>query len=165
MRKHRGLKRYYQNLAIKNDFEKVEWRDFNKQIGYWHLHFDCRGYGNASFRKRKPHLDKLFRHFDILAEETKNLDVDFQLYIMLLDFHSASDSLYLHPPESAANRFPFKFSDLQPNSTLINRELDNYINNLNGFEKLYGVGRSEAFACYSKKAQVCLLSDLNAELR
>ncbi|WP_428331386.1 hypothetical protein [Mucilaginibacter sp.] len=150
-RKHRGLKRYYKNLAIQNDFEKFNWRDCYKQSGYWHLHFDWYGYGNNSFQRRKPHLDKLFKHFDILVEETKSLGIEFQLYIMLLDFHSANDSLYLHPPVPNNKRFPFKISDLKSTTTLKNKAINNYIDNLVGYEKMYGSGGDEAFCLLFKK--------------
>jgi len=150
-RKHRGLKRYYKNLAIQNDFERINWRDFNKRHGYWHLHFDWYGYGNNSFKRRKPHLDKLFRHFDILVEETKSLNIEFQLYIMLLDFHSANDSLFLHTPEPDNKQFPFKVSDLKSTTTLKNKALNDYIDNLVGYEKMYGPGGDEAFCLLFKK--------------
>jgi hypothetical protein len=151
LKKHRGLKRYYKNLAIKNDLEKINWLDFNKHYGYWHLHFDWRGYGNNSFQRRKPHLDKLFRHFDILVEETKSLKIEFQLYIMLLDFHSANDSLFLHPPEPNNSQFSFKVSDLKSTTTLKNKSLNEYIDHLLGYEKMYGPGGDEAFCLLLKK--------------
>ena len=153
IRKHKGLKRYYKNLTIQNDFEKINWRDFNTRHGYWHLHFDWRGYGNNSFQRRKPHLDKLFRHFNILVEETKSLKIEFQLYIMLLDFHSSNDSLFLHPPEPDNKQFPFKISDLKPTTTLKNKALNDYIDSLVGYEKLYGAGGDQAF-CLLYKANV-----------
>jgi len=96
LKKHRGLKRYYKNLATKIDLEEIDRLDFdspqawfddwffrfglhpygNNQTWfyYWHLHFDYKGYGNNSFKRRKPHLDKLFRHFDILVDKTKSLN-------------------------------------------------------------------------------------------
>ena len=79
-KKHRGLKRYYRNLATANDFDKAKRLDFNNPDTWfdrWHTHFDWYGYGNGSFKRRKPHLDKLFRHFDILVSKTKNLKPDF----------------------------------------------------------------------------------------
>lgn len=150
-KKHRGLKRYYKNLGVQNDFERIDWRDFNKQHGYWHLHFDWMAYGNNSFRRRKPHLDKLFRHFDILVEETKNLEIDFQLYIMLFDFDSGSDSLFLHTLEPDNKQFTFKVSDLKSNTTLKNKSLNDYIDQFFGYEKLYGEGGNEGFCLIFKK--------------
>ena len=43
IRKHRGLKRYYKNLATENDLDKATWLDFDNPKTWfdnWHLHFD-----------------------------------------------------------------------------------------------------------------------------
>jgi hypothetical protein len=142
MKKQRGLKRYYRNLATQNDFEKWTQFDFNKNpdawFDRWHMHFDWKGFGNNSFKRRKPHLDKLFRHFDILVSKTKNIKTEFQLFALLLDYDSSSDSLYLHTPNPNNNDFPLKWTTLSQTSTLTNKELDNYIGQLNGYDKLYG---------------------------
>ena len=155
LKKHRGLKRYYKNIAIENDFDKIKWLDFdnpNTLNKDWHLHLDWYGYGNNSFKRRKPHLDKLFRHFDILVDRTKNWKLDFQLYTILLDFHSSSDVLFFHTPNPTNGRFIFKVSGLQLTKTLTNCQLNEYIDNLDGYEKLYGQA-GEAF-CLIFKAVV-----------
>lgn len=140
IRKHRGLKRYYRDLAVKNDFHKIDigFETSDLLLDNWHLHFDNWGYGNKSFKRRKPHLDKLFRHFDILIEKTKNMKGNFQLYTVLLDYNSNSDALFLHTPNSDNSQFPFQISDLFEQSTLTNRALTNYIDQLTGYKKLYG---------------------------
>ena len=154
MKKQRGLKRYYQNLAIKNDFEKWEWFNFaknpNSQLNHWHWHFDWKGFGNLSFKRRKPHLDKLFRHFELLAEETGHLKSEFQLFILLLDFNSSSDAIYIHTPSSNHSEFPIKWTGLSQVSTLTNTKLYNYIEHQNGYEKLYGKAE-EAFCILYRK--------------
>jgi hypothetical protein len=153
MKKQRGLKRYYKNLATINDLDKATWLDFNNPetwLDNWHLHFDWKGYGNESFKRRKPHLDKLFRHFNLLVKKTKLLKKDFQLYSILHDFDSYSDALFLHTPNPNNSQFPFQTSDLQLTTTLTNKQLNNYINNLDGYEKLYGKG-DEAFCLLFKK--------------
>ena len=153
MKRHRGLRRYYRNLTIQNDFDKMTWLDFEKPDTWfdnWHIHFDWHGYGNNSFRRRKPHLDKLFRHFDLLVDSTKKLKTDFQLYTILLDFDSYSDALFLHTPNPNKSQFPFTIDSLKPDSTLSNKELIAYIENLNGFEKLYGQA-DESFCLLYKK--------------
>ena len=152
-KKHRGLKRYYRNLATANDFNKAKRLDFDNPdmwFDKWHTHFDWYGYGNNSFKRRKPHLDKLLRHFDILVERTKNLKSDFQLYTVLLDFDSSSDALYLHTPNPNNSQFPFKVSDLSLTTTLKNQQLNDYIGGLDGYEKLYGQA-GEAFCLMFKK--------------
>lgn len=114
------------------------------------MHFDWEGYGNYSFKKRKPHLDKLFRHFDLLVDKTEKLKTDFQLYSILLDYDSYSDALFLHTPNPNNSQFPFKISDLQLTTTLTNKQLNDYVNNLDGYEKLYGQA-GEAFCLLFKK--------------
>jgi hypothetical protein len=116
----------------------------------WHFHFDSRGYGINSFKRRRPHLEKLFRHFDILVERTKRNKTDFQLYSVLLDFDSSSDALFLHSPNLKNSQFPFKISELQLTTTLTNRQLNDYLDKLDGYEKLYGRA-GEAFCLIFKK--------------
>lgn len=140
MRKLRGQKKYYKRLATANDLDKPSWLDFddpNFWLDNWHLHFDWRGLGNCSFKKRKPHLDKLVRHFELLESETKKLKTKFQLYAVLLDYDSYSDALFLNTP-NPNNEFPWIYTDLTKSSNLNNIELKNYINGLEGFEKYYG---------------------------
>ncbi|TJZ51817.1 hypothetical protein FAZ15_19920 [Sphingobacterium olei] len=153
IKKHRGSRRYYKKLATENDLDKATCLDFDNPETWfenWHLHFDWNGYGNNCFKRRKPHLDKLFRHFDILVDKTKRLKTDFQLYSILLDFASCNDALFLHTPNPNNSQFPFTISDLQPTTTLTNRGLDDYINKLDGYEKLYGQA-DEAFCLIYKK--------------
>jgi hypothetical protein len=152
-KKHRGLKRYYKNLSIKNDFNEIDWLNFKDPelwFDNWHLHFDWEGYGNNSFKRRKPHLDKLFRHFNMLVEKTKNLKVEFQLYTIILDYASDSDALFLHTPNPNNDQFPFHISELQLSSTLTNKPLNDYINHLTGYEKRYGRA-DEAFCLIFKE--------------
>ncbi|WP_152559891.1 hypothetical protein [Hymenobacter sp. IS2118] len=152
-KKRRGLKRYYKSLLTANDFEKVTWLDLDNVETWrknWHHHFDWYGYGDNSFKKRKPHLDKLFRHFELFIDRTKNLDQSFQLYAVLLDFDSSSDALFLHTPNQDNNQFPFKVSDLQATTTLKNSRLNDFLNSLNGYEKLYGQA-GEAFCLLFRK--------------
>jgi hypothetical protein len=142
MKRQRGLKRYYRNLALQNDFEKPTWKvnfkDTDAWFDNWHWHFDWKGFGNDSFKRRKPHLDKLFRHFDFLVKTLKTTNSDFQLYTVLLDFHSSSDALFLHTPNRNNSQFPFKIEDLSKTTTLTNKALDGYVEELSGYEKLYG---------------------------
>ncbi len=102
----------------------------------WHTHFDWMGYGNANFKSRKPHLDKLFRHFDLLINKASSLKTNYQIWATLLDDDSHSDA--------------WRLSDLSQVSTLINNSLIQYIEDLDGYEKLYGKG-NEAFCLLFKK--------------
>ena len=141
MKKQRGLKRYYRNLALHNDFDQMTWLDFDNPDTWplnWHQHFDYKGQGIGSFKSRKPPLDKLFRHFGILEHKVKSLNEYFQLYAIILDYDSHSDALFLHKLNSSGNAFPFLLADLASESTLTNKRLENYIGNLQGYKMLYG---------------------------
>ena len=155
MKKQRGLKRYYRNLAIKNDFEKWDKFDFVKYpdnlFDRWHWHIDWKGFGNINFKRRKPHLEKLFRHFEILAEKTKYLKSEFQLFIILLDFDSSSDAIYLHTPNPNNSEFPIKWTNLSQVNTLKNTELCNYVEQLSEYEKLYGKAEESFCILYKKE--------------
>jgi hypothetical protein len=148
MKKQRGLKRYYRNLEFKIDFDNSTWVDFNDPQTWPpnnHFHFDWNGLGNNSFKKRKPHLDKLFRHFDFLVDKTRSLSFDFQLYAIILDFNSSSDALFLHAPNPNNSQFTFEVEELSSITTLTNKQLDQYITNLPGYEKLYGQTQNGAY--------------------
>lgn len=153
MKKQRGLKRYYKKTDTENVFNKTIWLNLdNPGIWFdcWHVHFDWKGCGNNSFKRRKPHLDMLFRHFEILAGMTKKLNTDFQLYSILFDFDSYSDALFLHTPNPNNSQFPLKIPGLQLNSTLINKQLNDYLNTMDDYEKLYGRSH-EAFCLIFRK--------------
>ena len=92
----------------------------------------------------------LFRHFDFLVDKTKRLEPCFQLYAILLDFDSYSDALFFHNINPTNSRFTFKIADLQESTTLKNKELNEYIAHLEGYEKLYGQA-GEAFCLLFKK--------------
>ena len=152
MKKFRGQKKYYKRLETENDLDKATWLNFNDpeiQLDNWHLHFDWKGFGNNSFKRRKTHLDKLIRHFEILEDETKKLQKDFQLYADLLDNDSYYDVLFVNTP-NPNNKFPWKFEDLSASSNLTNTELDDYIKGLEGYERLYGIADENFCVIYKK---------------
>jgi hypothetical protein len=128
----------------------VDFNDPKTWFDNWHIHFDWYGYGNYSFKKRKPHLDKLFRHFEILADKTKEIKTDFQLYAIILDHDSKSDALFLNTLNKNVRKKPFNISELKTESNLTNKQLDDYIKSLSGFEILYG-GVRENFCLIYKE--------------
>lgn len=151
IKKHRGLTRYYKNLSVQErnlsaiNFTDPELAWFDR----WHLHFDNWGYGNNSFHRRKPHLDKLFRHFELLEQKASLLSSQYQIWATILDYDSQSDALYLHTPNPNKANFPLKIKALAEQSTLMNKDLENYLSNLNGYQRLYGQG-DEAFCIVYK---------------
>ena len=154
MKKRRGLRRYYKNLTIHNDLKRWGYfeylKDPNAWFSYSHWHFDMRGFGNHSFKKRKPHLDKLFRHFEMLVEGAKCLSIEFQLFAVILDKHSASDSLFLHSPNPNGHKFPITWENISEKCTLKNKNLIDYLNQHNEYEKLYGIA-DEPFCILFRK--------------
>jgi len=154
MKKQRGLRRYYKNLVIQNDFEQMELLNFqddpNAWFDMWHWHFDWWGFGNNSFKRRKPHLDKLFRHFEILIEKSKHLKIEFQLFAFILDKDSANDAVFLHTQNPNNSDFPLNWENISEKCTLKNKDLIEYINQLNEYEKFYGV-EDEPFCILFKK--------------
>jgi hypothetical protein len=87
----------------------------------------------------------------LLVDKTEKLKVEFQLYAVLLDCESHSDALFLHMPNPNNSQFPFKVQDLQKKITLENKQLNEYIDNLNGYEKLYAKA-DEAFCLIIRKS-------------
>jgi hypothetical protein len=152
-KKHRGLRRYYRGLSTVNHFGNACPVNFDNPETWqknWHIHLDYRGYGNNNFKRRAPHLNMLFRHFDILVEKTKNLEKPFQLYAIILDYDSYDDALFLHTPNPNNSQFPFQVTDLQPTTTLTNKPLNDYVDQLAGYEKKYGLA-DEAFCLLFKR--------------
>lgn len=157
-KKHRGLRRYYKKLSTENFLERMTWLDFeNTWLDNWKINFDNYAYGNNSFKRRKSHLDKLFRHFELFEEKVKYLKTEFQLYAIILDFDSYNDAIFLHTPNPNGTPFPIPYKDLQKDTTLKNSHLIDYLNELNGYEKLYGINQkyygkyNEAFCLLFKK--------------
>jgi len=153
MKRHRGLKRYYKHLSIQNDFEKITGSKFDDPSDWpenLHMHFDWYGYGNNSFKRREPHLDKLFRHFDLLDEKIDETQSDNKLYAIILDHNSGSDAIFIDHKNSVNKNLTFTVEDLLKTSTLTNKALNEYIEKLTGYEKLYGQA-NEAFCLLYKK--------------
>lgn len=162
MKKLRGLRKYYRKLETENDLEKANWLDFEDPelwLDHWHLHFDWWGMGNTSFKKRKPHLDKLFRHFELLEEETQKLKIDFQLFAIIFDYDSWSDALYIHTP-NPNNNFPRQYEKVRLESTLSNPDLERYLNEYPDYEKLYGTGNENFCVLFKKGLGVAPQSEL-----
>ncbi|MCL2075684.1 MAG: hypothetical protein FWH15_04455 [Betaproteobacteria bacterium] len=143
--KQKEFRMYYKNLAIENDFEKWAspgYFDFQNNpeawFDHWHCHFDWEGFGNDDFSRRKPHLDKLFRHFEILVNRVKFLQKDFQLFAMIHDYDSAGDALYLHTPNpNESCEFPMLWENVLPECTLKNKRLIEYLNQQVEYERFY----------------------------
>jgi len=152
MRKRRGLKRYFRKLAGHNDLEKLIALTFEKESWFdlWHSHYDWEGLGNNSWKRRKPHLDTLFRNFDLYPDRLKTIEKPFHLFIHLNDFDSSDDAVFIHTENPNQSSFPYK-ADLTDKCTLTNKQLISYINQKKGFEKLFGIAENEGYCILYKK--------------
>jgi len=153
MKRHRGLKRYYKNLYIQNEFEKITGLKFDDPSGWpaqLHLHFDWYRYGNNSFKRREPHLDKLFRHFDLLVGKINEAQSDKKIYAIILDYNSGSDAIFIDRKNPVNENLTFTVEGLSVTSTLTNKALNEYLDKLIGYKKLYGQA-GEAFCFLYKK--------------
>jgi len=146
MRKFRGKKRYYRELERHSDFSKLTAMTFNKDSWFdlWHTHYDWKGFGNKSWKKRKPHLDTLFRNFDLYPERLKSIEKHYQLFIQINDIDSSQDSVNIHTANPNRDNFPLK-ANLSRECKLTNQQLINYLDKKKGFEKLYGMNELEAY--------------------
>lgn len=86
----------------------------------------------------------------MLAEKTALLTFEFQLYTIILDFNSSGDALFLHTPHPDNDQFPFEVETLSTTSTLTNKALDDYINQIDKYEKLYGPANQAFCLLYIK---------------
>lgn len=140
MKRKRGLRRYYKNLETQTE----SWTELNFSnsekawFDLWHMHFDTEGFGNKSFKRRKPHLEKLIRHFDLLGNKALQLKTDFQIWAILYDFSSYNDALYLHTPVLGNDNFPVQIEGLTQECTLKNKALKDFLVGLSGFILRYG---------------------------
>jgi hypothetical protein len=162
MKRHRGLKRYYKNLLARNDFEKLTGLNFKDPSGWppnLHLHFDPYGYGNNSFKRRKPHLDTLFRHFDLIEAKIKEMNNDSILYAVILDYDSGSDALFVGNKDFPGKNLTFKLDDLSSSNTLTNKFLNEYLAELTDFEKLYGMANQAFCFLYKRDAKSPLTTE------
>lgn len=151
MKKRRGLTRYFRKLEKHNDLEgfaalvsgKESWFDFG------HTHYDWEGLGNNSWKRRKPHLDTLFRNFDLYPDRLKLIEKPFQLFIQLYDYESSDDAVFIHTENPNQDNFPYK-TVLTDKCTLNNQQLIKYINQKEGFEKLFGIADNEGYCLLFK---------------
>lgn len=129
MKKRRGLKRYYRKLQ--QTYQCERWCKNICNFSTWydlaHLHFDWKNYGNIRWKERREHLDVLFRHYAIMEREAVKVNRPFQLFILLHQYDSAQDALYLHTPNPNAENYPLDFSKYETECNFTNRPLAEYL--------------------------------------
>lgn len=111
MKKLRGKKRYYRNLAKQAAEFKLELGGPDDWYDFWHYHFDWRGQGNKSGRERNEHLRATFTAFEKALEQLKNYKEPHQVWLSFAAHNSYQNALYFHTPNPNQDNFPYKFED------------------------------------------------------
>lgn len=152
--KHRGQKRYYKKLKERDDLKlisELKLEDLENWFDLWHFHFDMEGYGNKSFRKRSAHLDRLFRHFELIAGNFKKQVREFQLFAVVSEKFSSEDALYIHTPNPNGDNFPYKVPNVSLISNFKNKELSCYLSGLKDFTVYYAEHNGEKYCLVYKE--------------
>ncbi|QNF34635.1 hypothetical protein HUW51_18580 [Adhaeribacter swui] len=150
MKKLRGQRRYYRNLQKLKNFKNNALDlsgNSNSWFDLWHIHFDWKGLGNKSWKKRKPHLDSLIKHFNSFEESLNSYPKPFHLFAIIHDYDSSDDAVYIHTSNPNQNNFPLSV-EAATVSNLKNHHLQNYLDSLSSFEKIY---------CQSLEENYCIV--------
>ena len=111
MRKFRGKKRYYRNLARKSDKFRLALGGPNDWYDFWHKHFDWKGRGNQSGRERNEHLSALFNAYNNVLEQLKTYQSPHQIWLSISKLDSSQDGLCFHTPNPNNENFPYLYDD------------------------------------------------------
>jgi hypothetical protein len=134
MKKKRGLRRYFKNLN-KKEMNIPELWIKDGFVSYDKLWVDYLGYNGI--RKREPHIECLIRNFDRIKDQVSILNSSFQIWICLNETNGYEDCIIVNTPNSI-NPFPHKFVNYSHVNLFKNKELVNFINLINEFDKIYG---------------------------
>jgi hypothetical protein len=111
MRKFRGKKRYYRNLARESDNFRLALGGPNDWYDFWHEHFDWKGRGNQSGRERNEHLSALFNAYKNVLEQLKTYQSPHQVWLSISKLDSSQDGLCFHTPNPNSENFPYLYDD------------------------------------------------------
>lgn len=134
IKKKRGLRRYYRALDKLSLSQSVCRLGHN--FSFKHVHADNTGIGNHSFKRRKPHLNALFRQFEPLNQNLKSGGKAYQMWVMVYDYDSYNDRIWLHT--FGSEPFPYRYEQVSEVCNLTNQALVDYLESLNGYSKYYG---------------------------
>lgn len=152
-KKFRGQRKYYNKLKVSRDFD---WLDLtggeNSWFDLWHDHMDWKGWGNISWKHRKPHLDALINSFEVLKTKLANYKQDFQLFMYIEVNDSSYDAVYINTENpNGHNNFPMKLKFVTNKRVPIDN-LRKYIDEL-PYEKITSYHEESGFSfhLYDKK--------------
>lgn len=111
MKKLRGEKRYYRNLAAKAASFKIDLDGPDDWYDFWHYHFDWRGQGDKSGRERNAHLKAAFTAFEKVLEQLRGYKGPHQVWLSFATHSSYQTALYFHTPNPNHDNFPHLFTD------------------------------------------------------
>lgn len=145
MKKYRGKRRYYRKLKARNDSNGHFFNaplDDDMWFDFWHTHYDWSGLGNYNWKSRRSHLDALFRNFEFYVELLSKWDNRFQLFIQIYNSDSTQDAIFIHTENPNFlehpnhTKFPFQ-PNVQIENILTNKNLVDYLDSQQGFERYY----------------------------
>lgn len=105
MKRFRGQKRYYRNLARSAAEFSVdpEWYHFD------HTHVDWQGHGNISAKHRRSHFRAMLQMLENATRQLDSFGKPYQCFLMICP-DAGDDALYIHTP-NPHSAFPFRLDD------------------------------------------------------
>jgi hypothetical protein len=153
MKKKRGLRRYFKSLNTRETKIPLIWLK-DGYFSYDKLWVDY--YGFTGIKKRKPHLEYLFRNYEMLSDQISNLNQQFQIWIWINELTSREDCIILHSP-NPFNSFPHKYKSLTFDNNFNNTDLLTFINQKTEFKKIYGTRVLENENGFKTQENFCVL--------
>lgn len=117
MKKFRGKKRYYRNLAKFAENFRLELGGPDDWYDFWHQHFDWEGRGNQGGRERDEHTKAIFTAFENALEQLKEYKEPHQIWLSFSARQPTNDGLYFHTPNPNKNNFPYLFDEYNWDAT------------------------------------------------
>lgn len=153
MKKKRGLKRYFKSLQnMETRIPKIWIED--GYFSYDKIWVDYIGF--KGIKKRKPHLDCLFRNFELLADQISKLNLEFQIWIWINEKTGKEDCIILHSP-NPETAFPHNYKNLSFDNNFRNSDLLSFINQKTDFKKMFGTSFSSNDSGTKTSESFCVL--------
>lgn len=111
MKKLRGKKRYYRNLARDAANFRLDLGGEDDWYDFWHYHFDWFGLGRSSGRAHNEHTKAAFTAFSNALEQLKEYKGPYQVWLSFSESDSSQDALYFHTPNPNQDNFPYQFEE------------------------------------------------------
>lgn len=102
------------------DFSENSWFDL------WHTHVDWDGAGNENWEVRLSFLNKLVATYEAVKEKLQKYPNNFQIWIMISEFESTEDTIYIHTPNPNSKNYPFKIEEGET-PTFLNQQLGEFL--------------------------------------